>query len=378
MIYLGTFAFSVICIYFASNEEGKRNRYFIIFVYALALLLPTIIAGARDVTVGTDTSGYLSYFEAVKSSNSLVNALTNAYLRRAGIEPGFILLNYLVFKLNLDFPVLLGLMSFLTQLFILLGARLNREKCPIWLVMFCFYMLFYCNFLNIARQGIALSILFLGTYYLDHSKYRTYIFYIVIAGLIHNSAFIGGILLLIIHIYIDKHRSYWKSLIVVVLSTSVLYFFSDLVKFIGRFIPGYIAYLGYFNNQNIIFSPVELLYHVPFLIFATLYYKSLLKYDSCFFTNYLYLWIDLILSQLGAVVGPLSRISLYFAFYKLIITPEFYMIYRTNGPDKISTKIVLYTIFVSLMVFFVWRVIMNGYGFGMPIYPYTSKILGIG
>lgn len=107
-------------------------------------------------------------------------------LYRDDTEKGYLLINYLLGKAGLDFYsiFLLECFTFFTAIYLLL--KHNRKALFIGLCLTFIAMRFRC--LNLSRQHFAMSILWIGYYFLSKNKLKTYWIYAVTACSVHTSA----------------------------------------------------------------------------------------------------------------------------------------------------------------------------------------------
>lgn len=378
MVYLVTFLTSILIIYIG-EQLYQQSKYVGMFVMIMAIMLPTILAGCRDTSVGTDTGAYIYYFDVIKEKTSILDAWTDPYILRVGLEKGYILLNFIVSRFVSNGHWMLGVLAFLTNLFILIGARNYKDRYPTWMIMIIYYMVFACVTFNIARQGLANAIVFAGAALLDRKKYFRFILVTLLAFSIHNTALIAGILLLLIKIYLERNRSLLRVLLLLIAVTFGMIFYQVPMNMLLSIFPSYSGYVAEYGGTEATISILGLLLKVPIVVVATIYFRQADEVSSNYYIYYIFVLLDLMLSQFGAFLGPLARISYYFAYYKLLLAPEIYYSYASQeGSHQESNS----KIFVGLMIMWIigyWYImaVCNTYGYGHPIYPYTSDILNI-
>lgn len=165
----------------------KSTEPFRCLVYGAALLFPAILAGLRDVSVGTDMLVYgVPIFNSAVSANSLSD-LVQTWDR---IELGYLWLNFFVASITKSHNYFFFLIMFLEVFFVFLSLIRWRKTVPVWLGMLIFYLLFYNDSLNLIRQYLALSIGFYGIQFIVVRKYFISIFWIVLASQFHSSVWI--------------------------------------------------------------------------------------------------------------------------------------------------------------------------------------------
>lgn len=182
--YLICFAFS--SFFFWLGERVKHEHIELkIIIYGLALLLPAILAGIRDLSVGTDVLvyAYPVFKDAYYAPD--FGALLYQWQR---IEIGYLWLNYVVSGITSSHNVFLGLIMFIEVLFVFLMLRQWKNKIPLWLGMLVFYFIFFNSSLNLMRQSLALSIAFLGIQQLLGRNFFRFAFWVLLGAMFHKSA----------------------------------------------------------------------------------------------------------------------------------------------------------------------------------------------
>lgn len=169
---------------------GKRvpSRY--AWLVAVLTALPLCaIAGFRDLTVGTDTSGYpLRCYQA-----SMVYSLPSTLTICADQELLYVCFVWVVSRLTGSFNTML----FICELFIvfpycLVARRLFAEGFPLAMAFFCLVLFGYS--LNIMRQMMSISMLLMMFYMLVKEKPEFAALFLLIGIGIHRVA-IAGVLI---------------------------------------------------------------------------------------------------------------------------------------------------------------------------------------
>lgn len=183
--YLVVFSLSIYFTFLANKNSSSKGLLYIYSIFAI--LLPSLLAGFRDCSIGTDTVNYLNYFEnSIYYSN--YESFLMSYLR---VEPGFLILSYLISRFSQESVFFLFIVHFIIVLFIYISAfKIRNFINPSW-IMFFFMFMMYNESLNAMRQYIALSLsLYAFVIYVNKKKMWLYILFIVIAIMFHRSAFI--------------------------------------------------------------------------------------------------------------------------------------------------------------------------------------------
>ena len=185
----------------------SQRRYPSVLCMILSIpivLLPCILAGIRDKSVGVDVTVYAeSAFKQMSCAHSLATAMRvgNEY------EPGYRILIYLAHQLSPKLGSLLFLTELMTILPIYIVAWRRSPRISITSSMFIYLLFFYCATFNIMRQSIAAAFLLLAFQLLEERKYLYSIIFSYVAISFHNSTFIG-IAVYIMILFLVKKKSY--------------------------------------------------------------------------------------------------------------------------------------------------------------------------
>lgn len=184
-IYLWVILFSVL---FAHIADKFRHQKVLFFTFsACSLLILTIFAGCRDLTVGFDVMFYeYSIFQSACYSSSFIELLNSDV---SSIEPFFLFVNYIAVQVFANIHFVLGVISFITILFAYMACWQYRKHAPFWLLYGMYLLLTYNSSLNIMRQYMAISIiLYAYTIMKDKGINRQFLFFSILAVMTHYSA----------------------------------------------------------------------------------------------------------------------------------------------------------------------------------------------
>lgn len=200
--------------WFVSNNKLLRLQQKSIFTdyrFWIPCLIYTILLGYRW-NFAYDWWQYYQTFEYIQ----------HGLLYRDNTEKGYLIINYLLGYLGFNFYSIFILESFVffTSVFILL--KHNRRAMIVGLCLVFIAMRFRC--LNLSRQHFAMSILWIGFFYLLKDKIKAYWTFALIACTIHTSAIIW-ILPFYFSVKINKFFNL-RILLIIFLSC---YIFKDIV-----------------------------------------------------------------------------------------------------------------------------------------------------
>lgn len=249
-----------------------------IFYLLLMILIPSVLAGLRSETVGTDILiyGKNMMIEAERSTSFSGLLASDTTMT----EVGYQLYAFIVSR----FFSGLGWWLFFTQLFIMtffvLGINNFRNDISLWKAMAVFMFCFYHLSFNIMRQFMAMSVLLFAFYYLTKKKYVIFVLLIIFAATFHTAAFVVGLIILCLWTFRDWFKSKTNktiaTLLVLIAAASFKYLLSTIYSILGGFIDRYARYV--FEGSDVtlltmITSPSFLMLLAMFL-FSTIIIKD--------------------------------------------------------------------------------------------------------
>lgn len=361
MIYLFTFAISFILLSLGYHTENPMKRN---IIYFIAILPPAIIAGCRDLTIGTDTDMYpYSTYLTCKHSHTIERAFRYTI---SGMEELYVLLAY--FSAHL-FPHP-NFFLFITHLIILVTLLYSFKKAGINLaVAFAlFYLMFYANSLNAARQFLAMPFCLLSLIEFIRRKYFLCVLSMCLAfGFHHSSLFFLTILLL--YYLCSRHRKLMKkrsTMVIIVMSIVLgIYLFNEiLTSFVGigltdiKYLERYGSGDRYGTNVPISLFSINIFNLLMFTVVS----RKIREKAFVVFSRYV-----LIISFLLCFMGLISTFAVRLgAYYMIVSIVSMVYIMRRNG-QQFSTIVYSFYMFYWLMTVVVARI--------ADTYPYHSKIL---
>ena len=275
---------------------------------AFFILILTIVAAIRDLSVGTDTDGYYDAF---------ISATTVDSLRTSADEPLFALYTYLCQQyLNYDWFMLINygimILSFLWVAF--------KKSTNLPLSVFIFITCgFYLGSFNGMREYIATAITFVALYVLEseiEKKNRLFFLLTIIATLIHNT----GLLVLLVYFIRNRDIPNRIQLTIVVSSFIIGFFLSD---YFWSFIPSFVSdvgrlgkYLEYEEGSGGRTLITNLGVNIMFLFIMYLMDKD--RQRSVFYKAY---FVSMIIFNLVGSMNVLTRITNNLAIAQIVIIP---------------------------------------------------------
>lgn len=384
-IYVISFILSTIFVYCDFRKKQKISLYFAGKSYSfigvfglLAVLLPSFIAGARDYTVGSDTSGYgISVFKIAlnNSFESFYNS-SNNYVKN--VEPLYRIFVYVIAKVFGNLFWQFFLIEFIICLLVYIALRNLKNKYA-WIGYFIFLTYFYSFTLNLMRQLIAITIVLYAFKYVKEKSFFKYVVAIIIAMMIQTMAVVGICIYPLYYIctgtiqtkikfinrLFNKHRALINILLVIACGL-VIVFTPRLIVILSTLKGSYGYQLVYMNriyNPSWIALILMILTVFPFFIM----FRNGIKNDGEFNFYFMILIMSTILWQITAVSQESYRAMLSLWILLIFAVPKIVEMAK-NKIFLILYYIILGTSYFGIM--FIYNLINN-------IYPYTSEMLGV-
>ena len=368
IIYLLCYLSVGILLYDFENKKYQKLKIFI------CIMLLSLLAGFRDVSIGTDVRIYANgvYLTASKISNfkELLYFLFQSPLHTINeIESVYLFIAFVGTKI---FKSLFGTL-FLTSLIINIGVFVGLYRIKehlsynIAIMVYCF--MFYQNTYNLMRQWMAIAIIIYGIKYIYDKNLIKYVLTVLIAMLFHRSAFIG-ISLYFIALYMEKPRNFSRQIVLVAAAVLGVMLFQPIVVALTSSGLLTTKYLKYAQGKSISFFWQEFAIRAPAIALCAVLYKPMKKINKYHAFWFIIMLIEAIISQLHSVMDFATRVGAYFWVSQIIEMSTACRI--GDRSHRILSKGL-----VMLYVVLYWFVMFIYFGYN-DTYPYASSILGIG
>lgn len=385
MIYIIIFLISISSIFIGENISNKSKFLF----YFIAILIPSLLAGGRADFVGTDVRNYVEPIQLYANTcsnmtdylNSNVQLVNNVTFSR--IEKGYTLLIYLCSRFDKTLFLNFFITEFLILLLVLIGLykfKQQNKNFSISMGMLIYYLVFYNMSLNMVRQSIAMSFLFLGFVYLIQKEWIKYLVFVVIAILFHRTAIIGMIPLFIYYFLtrsnsinnnddviqnnVVRKTQLHRSIILILILGFFVFNISFLTKILNLVGLSELTQ-GYLINLTYGISWFDLILRIPFIIIFIIFLINSRNNKYRYFYFVLVI-LDILLSMLGRMSTYSGRIALYTLMYYIYITPD--AISNLDTENK-TIKIVIETLLIMYLLVY-WYYTIVYYNFNQTV-PYV-------
>lgn len=349
VLYLSTFALSAL---------GTRTRKYVrkhkLLYYILILFFPVLIATLRK-NVGTD---YESYYWGYMAINKGMNTT---------FEILFVWLNRIANFVFHDFYGVLLFSAVITYGCILIALEKLESDTSVGIALWIFYCFYFSASLNVMRQMIAVSIIFLATVYLNEENYKVFFALVAIAALFHMSALVAVIFLLIK--WISKKDYKIMIALTVVLSCVFMFLSEAVLKLLPSFIVQKYGYAIQSMNTMGLSYLIDIIPTYLIMILPVLYYlffcRDNNKYD--FYCCSAAFCLPMLI--LGSQIKYFQRIVFYFDISQIVIVPL--LLRKTRSA---TTRFVLKILFVLFYAFFFWY--SSIFRMSNEIVPYVCMLIG--
>lgn len=371
-IYVSVFLITCISTNLAEKKFKKGKNVLAVFFSAIAILIPSLVAGVRANTVGKDVLEYaVRTFDYAKSSG------TFAHMQSVCHEPtGYQLLAYLLSKVFNDAGYLLFFSQLLVVCPVYIVAYKYRKYYPMWLTMCSYMLLFFNDSLNVMKQSVAAAFILLCYCFIKEKKYIKSGVSFVVAYFFHSSAIIGLMFLLLSKlIQTRKHK-----ITIISIAAAFVIFITNL-KRISNFLLDYsLIPERYIRNVAAVFDMTTNVYlriqgfnyHVFFgwvfrvlFVAVPLYYLHKTERDKQIDPNVRILTVigvvffTYVLFSFRTIYG--GRISLYCDYFLILLVPSLKKVFKKR---KYLQRLTANSFVIAFMgvYWFVWIMVYGQTG----------------
>lgn len=367
LIYLTAFAMHISFLFLSARMPSKRVG----LMLALIALIPLcVIAGARDVSVGTDTAAYpLRCFDASRLGSPVgaLNACSDQ-------EPLFVLLFWLLGRVTGDFnAVLLFCEAIVLAPYVLVARKLFPRGYPMFGFFLCFIVFGYS--LNIIRQCLATSMLVLMVYELIRGKRLPAFIFLTVAVGFHKMAIVGLLIWAAYAACSERYRGRSSKTVAALVcfgavdaALCAIMVGPSLMELISALTTSYSfqvqhAGMGSFNTT--------MLLYLPFCLVVWMLGRMMLEgSESRQLLNFFLICgiTASVFAQFASVSPELIRLSFPFLFISGFLFP---LLAEGLGKERLLTGCLAAGF--CFLYFFITFVV----GGSCALFPYSSSILGV-
>ena len=265
--YLITFAFALFFIYEAQRCKSGSMAYWVNLL--MAMLIPALLAGLRDNTIGTDI---LTYVDDTWEAMGRIDSLSELFKKRSedyfGLGSiGYLLLNYYLRTLSDNPHIVYFGISFFTLFFVVLAVKDNKGKASMPLMLFLFLFLYYNLSLNMMRQMMAMAVGLYSYMYLEREHWLKLALCVAVMYMFHPTSF-AFLLCIILYLMYYTHNKLLKVVLfagVISLLLISFRYYNDILTMVLNYelIPAH--YSLYFSKEEGVFQTSMLIMYFSFL-----------------------------------------------------------------------------------------------------------------
>lgn len=321
----------------AQNLKGKSNldvdggTFYFRSTYLCMMglsFLPIFVVAALRYEVGTDWPIYLDYYNWINDGT------------RSFSEVLFNLMNKLIYCTVNDFQGLVVLVAFLSYFFLFKAINEQSISVPLSLLVFFISSSFFAS-MNQLRQAISMPIMLYAYKYIMEKKPFRYLFWCIVASLIHVSSLVY-LPLYFLAKFKPSVRRYVTIFGFCVITLPVLHFIAETLIKLSKYAWYFTSVFNTGSEANNFYLLGFLFQSVMFIIMAYYRFTSEAEdsvYDSmlnCYFLSVITLLFTPVLSQV-------LRVSQCFGYCQILLVPR-----MINCEKKPTRRVVLYILIIGL------------------------------
>ena len=386
------FCFVIVLLLSKTNEiqlKKKGNKINLFLCSAFIILIPAILAGLRDYSVGTDIK---LHYQGIFNNALQFNRFSDFYKYMISkykdwLNIGYLIFTYIISRFTDNLHWLLFFISLFNGSFIYAALYKSRKRNSIFLGELVYLTIIYNESFNAVRQVMALSICLYALAFLFERKYVKYCLLMVLAYTFHTSSLIALSFPIIMFFINDnkaknmlasyslKQKIWWWLKILILACVISIGAASIQLIVTNLSSSGIISdrILFYINTtRNYRSSIIELtVYLAPLLV---VFWQRNNNFNG--YTLLTIELINLILFPLRERYTYLYRASTFFVYCRIFsltqIRSSLYKVIRTKRFSKNNLK----SLIVIIMCFTYWYYFTVYLKYNATI-PYTSEIMKI-
>lgn len=383
--YLIAFLSATLSATFAHIFYPKSKLVFIFFSL-ITIMIPSLLAGLRSETVGTDMNFYLLeiYDKATIYSDKSQIMIDPTF------EPVFLGIVFCALTWFKSLEGILFLLEFVDMTLVYTGIYLLRKRLHMGVAVAIYLLLFFNDSLNLMRQHVAVSLCFLSFAFLYRKKYIGCGLAFFFALFSHSTSFIFAVPILAFELLrrkiVNLNSNVMKTyLIGLPCSLFLIDPLLNLLMSLGVVSEKYSRYLTTENEAGTRF-PLSFVFFFTIFFVLGIYVSNLIPKtwskknlisiskigDTTLFLKRFFLFdiYSVIVVGMATLVSIwIYRMNIYFQVLLVGLIPMIF--YRLDKEDSKKIKVVF---FFLLFLYWYWTFIHSNNG---ETYPYHSNILGI-
>ena len=359
-IYIISFIASTLFFYEAVKLDNKRQRWFMLL---LAILPVAMVAGVRDDNIGTDVLVYGKDCFLDAAQSRWYSEIDFSWMIR--MEPGYLLLNYVVSRFTSSYNVFFGILMALQMFFVMKALIVFKNRMPVWLALLVYYFSYYNISLNQMRQSVACAIVLFACTYAYRRKLIPFLIVVALACTFHISAFVAFVIYPLF-IVLRKTQSYKMMWTIVVMGVVMALLVQKSVDVVLETLGLNADYAHYFKDSTHGFFITKFLITLPIPMLFFIYRKKFFRKETIYLAFSLIVMV--VATQARELIGnDAERIMNYFVTTQIFALP-----FICAHLNKTWQKVIGPLGMCCYIAYWYYMFIYNGF---QETYPYSSYIL---
>lgn len=300
MLYFTGLLIYILISYFLSKKikDDVKSKKMFVFISCIGVV---IFQGFRAFNVGTDLKTYISAF-------SEIGETTFENLMFQNFEPGYVILNKILYKIGINERQFLIIIASIIQIPIFITIYKYSENPLISILWYFSFGNFIMTFSGL-RQSIAMSLCFAAYQFIKNKNLFKFFFTIIFATIFHKSAMFCLILYPIYYLRINS--------IGYILSLLFLSLMFILKKQIFELLVG----LYYGKKEEIVSTGAYTMFIVYLCLYIISFYNKNPDFDYKALRNILFLLV--MVYSFSSLHYYITRIGFPLTLYMSIFIPKF-------------------------------------------------------
>ena len=296
-------------IFAGLSSSNKIDAKLKKFLYIISFMIMLVFLGFRNFGIGIDDYSYKNIFFNVKEYGLI------KFFLQSTIEPGFLLLNYIVGIFSNNFNIIIFISSLIILFFIYKTLYFFKENISLFFSVFIFGTMFLPYCFGIIRLSMAFSICFYSLIFFLNKERKKFNIFVLLASSFHYSALVFLLLNFIINKNITKtyilRRFYF--FIILIIPLAIIFISKSVVPLLG------IRYSNYIIKGSLSISLSDF-DKLPIIVLLIIFYNYICKaYENPKILIVLYS-VSIIISIYSSMIN-FGRVQWYFNIIICLIVP---------------------------------------------------------
>lgn len=318
-MYFITFSISLLFIYASERNNSQKLKHTLM---GIGLLIPSLLAGIRDYSVGNDVLLYGNgWFERACESASYFFYIEKAKEYSVGL--GYATVNWAVSRISSNPHIFYFCYELIQLILLYFSLKPLKGKISVTFAYFIYYFLYYNLSLNILRQIMALLIVLFSYRFIIERKKVLFGITILIAYSFHSTAIVGLVLYPIAWAVENKQLKTFSKYTILGASVLLALSYSKLFSMLsGMGLLSTERYAHYLTDTEVGGRFVRIIYWMVICGIIIMRGRRYIKYENQSRVLEMYLLLSGVFSILSFIGSAwLIRVVYYFDIFQILFVP---------------------------------------------------------